>query len=89
MRRRSAGVRPRSTPGYGAEMSDAALTGFHHPSRSVPDLDDGTAWCETSCDLGTVMDGDGRYARVDPLRGAILAVADPDGIQLSLFDEAA
>ena len=70
-------------------MSDAAPSGFHHLSRPVPDRDDGTAWCETSCDLRTVRDGDGHRTRVARLHGATHDVADPHGIQPSILNEAA
>jgi glyoxylase I family protein len=52
-------------------MNDGALTGFHHLSLTVRDLDASTAWYEAMFDLDTVMDepGDDRRARVYRLRG--------------------
>ena len=52
-------------------MADGALTGFHHLSLTVRDLDASTAWYETLFDLDTVIDEPGgeRRARVYRLRG--------------------
>lgn len=52
-------------------MSDGALTGFHHVSLSVRDLDVSTAWYEALFDLETVLDepGGDRRARVYRLQG--------------------
>lgn len=47
------------------------MTGFHHVSLSVRDLDASTAWYESLFDVEVVMDeqGDERRARVYRLRG--------------------
>lgn len=52
-------------------MADGALTGFHHLSLTVRDLDASTAWYESLFELDTVMDeiGGERRARVYRLRG--------------------
>jgi catechol 2,3-dioxygenase-like lactoylglutathione lyase family enzyme len=51
-------------------VAGGALTGFHHLSLTVRDLDLSTAWYEALFDLETVMDepGDERRARVYRLR---------------------
>lgn len=54
-----------------ADMTEGALTGFHHLALTVRDLDASTAWYESLFDLDTVMDepGSERRARVYRLRG--------------------
>jgi catechol 2,3-dioxygenase-like lactoylglutathione lyase family enzyme len=62
-------------------VAGGALTGFHHLSLTVRDLDLSTEWYEALFDLETVMDEPGGERR------AILNFADPNGIQLSIFYE--
>jgi glyoxylase I family protein len=51
-------------------MADGAVTGFHHLSLTVRDLDASASWYEGLFDLDAVMDepGDERRARVYRLR---------------------
>lgn len=55
-------------------MAGGALTGFHHLSLTVRDLDLSTAWYEALFDLETVMDepGDERRAKVYRLRDTVV-----------------
>lgn len=52
-------------------MTLGTVTGFHHLSLTVRDLDASTTWYESLFDLDTVMDepGSDRRARVYRLRG--------------------
>jgi catechol 2,3-dioxygenase-like lactoylglutathione lyase family enzyme len=56
---------------YVAEVSDGAVTGFHHLALTVRDLDASTSWYEQLFDLDLVIDepGDERRAKVYRLRG--------------------
>ena len=56
---------------YVAEVSDGAVTGFHHLALTVRDFDVSTSWYERLFDLDPVIDepGDERRARVYRLRG--------------------
>lgn len=67
-------------------MAQGALTGFHHLSLTVRDLDASTIWYESLFDLETLMDepGSERRARVYRLRGTSVMLglvehADNDG----------
>jgi catechol 2,3-dioxygenase-like lactoylglutathione lyase family enzyme len=55
-------------------MADGAVTGLHHVSLSVRDLDASTAWYESLFDVETVMDEPGhtRRARVYRLRNTVV-----------------
>lgn len=52
-------------------MSKAPLTGFHHASVTVTDLDRSAAWYESVFDLTELFDehGDGRRAKVYRING--------------------
>jgi glyoxylase I family protein len=61
-------------------MADGAVTGFHHLSLTVRDLDESASWYEGLFDLDPVMDepGDERRARVYRLRntGVMLGLTE-------------
>jgi hypothetical protein len=62
-------------------VAGGALSGFH-AAFSVGAGDDVDAWVD-----GLDVAGIEHSGRIDIALGAILNVADPDGIQLSIFSE--
>ena len=70
-------------------MHDAAVTGFHHLTLTVRDLDASAAWYERLFDLEQLFDepGDERKARVYRLRGtsAMLGLVQHAGNDGSAF----
>jgi catechol 2,3-dioxygenase-like lactoylglutathione lyase family enzyme len=70
-------------------VADGAVTGFHHLSLTVRDLDLSAAWYEAVFDLDPVMDepGEERRAKVYRLRGtdAMLGLTEHRGNDGSTF----
>jgi len=74
---------------YVADVSDGAVTGFHHLALTVRDLDVSAAWYERLFDLDPVMDepGNERRAKVYRLRGTteLLGLVEHSGNDGSEF----